>query len=159
MPRTKTWRGVANGVKGIVKRLRENEFFPDVVVTLGRGGGIFGGLIAGNLGTISVLGIDRVIIGTGREKVLTLVHTESLSTLQGKKVLLVTGEVITASDLSLARKAIESHKPSGLRTASYTVCRTAMEYPDYYAEETRKPTNAPWHIMSHYGRPTKPGWE
>jgi hypoxanthine phosphoribosyltransferase len=51
----------------IVKHFRLQEFKPEIVVCLGRGGCVFGGLLAGNLGIIPIIGIDREVINKCKE--------------------------------------------------------------------------------------------
>jgi hypoxanthine phosphoribosyltransferase len=158
-PRIKTWRSVVKGVKDIVTLLKKDKFSPDLVVSLGRGGAIFGGLVAGNLGAIPILGINRAIIADGNRKKIEIIYAESLQAVQGKKVLLVTGEIVTATDITTARESVCKFNPEELRTATYTVCKSAAEYPNYFAKETASPTNAPWRILPQYGRPNKPGMQ
>lgn len=159
LPGLRTWRSVTKGVRKIVKLLRRQEFKPEIIVCLGRGGCVFGGLLAGNIGIVPIIGIDREVISEGKDKKVELIHTEALSKLKGKKVLLVSGEVVTGTDLRTARKELE--KQTGdtalVRTASYTVCKSTAEYPDFYVKETRSPTNAPWRLLASYIRPNKPG--
>ena len=159
LPRLNTWRSVTKGARKIVKNLKLQEFRPEIVVCLGRGGCVFGGLLAGNLGIIPIIGIDREVINKGKDKQIRLIHLENVGNLKGKRILLVTGEVVTGTDLKTARIELEKQigDPTLIKTASYTVCKSTSEYPDLFVKETNSPTKAPWRLLPAYIRPNKPG--
>ncbi|MEW5923751.1 MAG: hypothetical protein AB1746_07175 [Candidatus Zixiibacteriota bacterium] len=149
-PRSKSWRSVCNAIRKIIHELETKSFIPDLVILYGRGGAIFGGLIAGNMGNIPVALFDREVINTDGTINTNPIHIDSLHYIKGKKILFVTGEVITGNQLLSAQKLIKKYMPDGLKTASYYVCRTSCCYPDHYFIESNTKVKVPWRLSSKY---------
>ncbi|TPV51732.1 hypothetical protein FJ444_21255 [Aestuariibacter sp. GS-14] len=155
VPSFSSWRSVRVAVQDLAKKMSIAGFKPDLVIMYGRGGAIFGGLLAGNLGNIPVISIDREVIDNNGTTETNLIHTYSLRSVQGKRVLLVTGEVATGSQLADAKRAILKKNPVELKTASYYVCETSSTYPDYYWKETKNIIHVPWRFGKSYRRTSK----
>lgn len=56
------WRRVTAGVKQIIKLIQQEDYRPDIVVGLGRGGFVVAGILSGNLGIVPLAGLDRQYI-------------------------------------------------------------------------------------------------
>ena len=155
IPSFSSWRSVRVAVQNLVKQMSIAGFQPDLIIMYGRGGAIFGGLLAGNLGNLPVISIDREVIDNEGTTETNLIHTYSLRSIEGKKVLLVTGEVATGVQLADAKKAVLKKKPSELKTASYYVCETSSTFPDFYWKETKNIIDVPWRFGKSYRRTSK----
>ncbi len=155
IPSFSSWRSVRIAVQKLAKQMSISGFNPEIVVMYGRGGAIFGGLLAGNLGNLPVISIDREVIYNVGTTETNLIHTNSLHNVAGKRALLVTGEVVTGSQLTSAKIAVTKENPAELRTASYYVCETSSTYPDFYWRETKQIINVPWRFGKSYRRTSK----
>lgn len=151
------WRTVRTAVKKIAKNMSIDGFHPEIVVMYGRGGAIFGGLLAGNIGNLPVVSIDREVLDSEGTTETRLIHTNALANVKNRKVLMVTGEVATGNQLAAALRAVKKSQPSELKSASYYVVETSSTYPNYYYRETKSIIDVPWRFWKSYRRTSKRG--
>lgn len=157
LPKNASWRQMTKAVENITQKMAIDGFKPDIVILYGRGGAIFGGLLAGNLGNIPVASIDRDVIDNSGVTDTKIINSNVMKGVKGKKVLFVTGEVITGNQLAKSKIALKKAQPSAIKTASYYVCDSSIAYPDYYQTETKSAIRAPWRIKADYKRTSKRG--
>lgn len=155
IPSFSSWRSVRKAVQRMAKQMSISGFKPEIVVMYGRGGAILGGLLAGNIGNLPVISIDREVIDSEGTTGTNLIYTNALRNITGMRVLLVTGEVATGSQLASAKSAVAKKKPAELKTASYYVCETSSTYPDFYWRETKQIIDVPWRFGKSYRRTSK----
>lgn len=131
----------------LVGQLREkiasdSEFSPDIVVSVGRSGATVGSILAGNLGPLPHLGIDR-INSWSREKTALKRDVEIVpdvsvlsSFLMDKSVLCVMSECDTGFTLEAATKELEDLPGIGtVRTAVLFRAASTHFVPDYFVEQ------------------------
>jgi hypoxanthine phosphoribosyltransferase len=153
---TNRWATVVKGVKIVIDKIRGEGYKPDIVVLYGRGGSVFGGLIAGNLGNLEVIALDRHIEQVGQEIKSEIIEPNALEAVSGRSVLLVDAEVITGTGLRQAIDAIKEHNPLDVRSAAYHVCTTTNINPEYVAFSSTTPVDVPWRFSTEYKRRSKP---
>jgi len=140
------WKHVETGMRKVMKELRVDNFTPELIVGLGRGGAIFGGLLAGNIGLVPLQLLDRVPPKQGEKKEVRLCGELVGSP---RVVLLVTGECIRGDSLSLAeRKLRERYPDATLRSVALVVRRQATHEPDIACYTGR--LTPPWRLSPDY---------
>ncbi len=160
-----TWSDVNKSMDNTINYLKGKSFHPDIVICLGRGGAIYGGLLAGNMGTIRIALIDRKKISYASESMHNpyflikpnISVFKSLINNQGKlNILLVTGEVVTGFDLYHAKLFLEdklekSQIKNTIMTISFTSLNHASYFPDY-ADKNEIPNykSPPWRKNEEY---------
>ena len=165
MKKAFSWREVTNGVSKIISNLRSRSFTPDIVVCLGRGGCIFGGMVAGNMGILRICTMDRKKVKAPEDALKppdffikpNIQALKSLSQSNEKlSILLITGEVVSGFDLYHAKLCLESELTKHgisyeLLTASFLSSNIAsaipMITPNYGVKVYRTP---PWRINPEY---------
>lgn len=117
--------------------LRNPRFTPDVVVSIGRSGAIAGAFLAGNLGSLRHLGIDRIhTYEQGNRSTELWPRCERFEhLLNNKDVLVVMAECVTGGTLQLARDELLKVKGIGaVRTAAAFRSDYALYSPDYVGD-------------------------
>jgi hypoxanthine phosphoribosyltransferase len=155
VPKFSSWRSVRRALSEIEKRLSVSGYYPDVIVLYGRGGAVFGGLLAGNLGNIPVLSIDREVLDIEGVVTTNVINSEGLTHVRGRNVLLVTGEVVTGTQLAAAKNAVQQASPKRVKTASYYVCEYSSCFPDFFWKVTKGVAQVPWRMGKKYRRTSK----
>ena len=155
-----TWKHVEKGVSETIRYLSSSNFQPHLVVCLGRGGCIFGGLIAGNLGVVRVCAVDRLKITSPEEAALLpdFFISPDLTSIAGNignkklQVLLVAGEVVTGYDLLHATKHLQKkYSNVEIVSVSLTVLEHANYMPNYsYMPGLSSYHKPPWRMNQQY---------
>lgn len=149
-----TWKTVERGVVKLIKLIREDNFQPDVIVGLGRGGSIIGALLSGNLGVIPFTAIDRRYHWESKKRSVSILDFGPI-TLENKRVLLATAEPYTGETLRAAVEYLQSRKPTETKVASLCKCEITTMVPHYYAFEIKSVEHVPWRILPAYVRDSK----
>jgi len=148
------WLDFWADLRGLQKIIMQDKSFkPEVVVSVGRGGAITGGMLAGNLGEIPHLGIDRAHKTRDNERITKIVpfNLEYLHQfLSGKSVLVVMTECLAGRTLPLARdKLKECMKGIGdIKTAVIYRKKDANFYPDYVFKDNETKIVVPFRTLS-----------
>lgn len=147
-----TWEDVVNLSKQLSEKIKRDNYQPDVVIAIARGGVVVARLICDFLGILDLLTIKV------EHWVETAAHLEDAVVkyplnvdLNGKKVLLVDDISDTGKSFAVAKKHIEENcHPLEIRTASMQHISPVSTFrPDYYAEEVKEWTwfMYPWNYV------------
>jgi len=153
--RTFDWKDVDKTAKRIIKRIRADGFYPDVIVSIGRGGSILGSILSGNLHdakqcpasevrNIPILGVDRIYDWHNGQRNEIENKMVDFSPLAGKAVLLVAADVLSGGTMKFFVKQIEAVQPAKLKTACLVKGITAPFRPDYVGREIPADFVMPW---------------
>ncbi len=144
-------------VEGKIKELKENliadQYFPSLIIGVGRGGAVVGALLSGCLGSIPLVVIDRIYKwgDNGREDSM-LISEIDLSN-YNEKVLIVAGELHTGNT---AKLYIEHIKASGAKAVKMFVLfkeKYPSFQPNYFGFESDfADIKLPWMITKEYKR-------
>jgi hypoxanthine phosphoribosyltransferase len=136
-----SWDDFHTAVNKLNEAIRKSDFFPEVALSVGRAGAIAAGMVAGNLGAIRILGVDRKWHERdGKRRSVTIVPpVERLAEeLKGKKVLCVMAEC--ESGLTLERLVKETRKICGrpaVKSAAVIQAENSVFPLDYFGEQVR----------------------
>lgn len=150
--RTFSWSDVDKYIKVIIKKMEDDFYIPDVVVTIGRGGAITGALLSGNMRVpshqkdrnIPFLGIDRVYEWRDGVRVEVKNKMVDYTPLKGKKVLLVASDILTGGTMKFYHNEISKVNPEEIRVACLVKGVTATFQPNYYGKEIPADFSMPW---------------
>ncbi len=130
-----TWNEIEKWVKMIVKKMKEDNFRPEIVVGLSRGGLIPARLISDYLQVKDLYAVKTEHWGITASPDGSARITQKLPiSVEDKKVLVVDDITDTGQSLSLAVDHIISYKPKELRSATLLHITHSKYVPNYYAE-------------------------
>lgn len=144
-----TWNKLDRQARKLIKKISCDDFIPDIIVTIGRGGAIIGAILSGNLAkkanesNIPFMGLERFYRWENGNRVEIDNNLLHYSTLKDRKVLLIAGDIITGETMSFYKSIIQPYA-SELRTACLLKSITTVFIPDYYAKEIAGDFKAPW---------------
>lgn len=147
-----TWEDVDKATRKIINKISEDEYYPEVIVTIGRGGAIVGALISGNLPApsgyknqnIPMLGLDRFYEWENGNRIEVGNKMVDFNPLFERKVLLVAGDVITGGTMRYFSEKITNASAKDLRTVALLKNKTATYNPDYFGREIPSDFASPW---------------
>lgn len=146
-----SWSDVDKYSKKVIEKIADDMFVPDIVVCIGRGGSIFGSILSGNIKVpehkmhnITILGIDRIYKWENGERQEVKNKLVDLTFLEGKKVLLVAGDIMTGGTMKVYLHQIEKTNPLEIRTACLVKGVASIFEPDYFGKEISANFDMPW---------------
>lgn len=150
-----SWRKVEKGIKQLKEDLIKSNYYPSLIVGIGRGGSIIGALLSGTLGNVPIIVIDRVYDWSSKERKEGFCENIKISK-NIDKVLLVAGELHSGNT---AKKYTEYFKEMGakeIKMVAYMKEPFPTFKPDFYSIETEKSNiRFPWMITKDYKRDSK----
>jgi hypoxanthine phosphoribosyltransferase len=144
------WKQVTKLVKDMLTDMRTRGYTPDLVLGVGRGGSILAGMLAGNLGHVPLAVLDTVLEHPDGVSRVEFRFPNCCPTLDGKKVLIVVGELYSGEDLRHAIEFVRGRCPGDIKTASLLTHPAASVRPDFVGLQSAKPLTAPWRITDAY---------
>ncbi len=142
-----SWRDIEYWSKDIVKKVRESEYEPEIVIGLARGGLVPARLISDYLNIKDLYAVKTEHWGVtatpdGKAKLAQGLQVS----IDGKKVLVVDDITDTGQSLKLALEHVINHTPREARTATLLHITHSKYVPDYYSEEVPE-NNWTWFIF------------
>jgi len=130
-----TWNEIEKWVNMIVKKMKEDDFSPEIVIGLARGGLIPARLISDYLQVKDLYAVKTEHWGITASPDGSARITQKLPiSVENKKVLVVDDITDTGQSLSLAVDHINSYKPKELRSATLLHITHSKYVPHYFAE-------------------------
>jgi len=150
-----SWNEFDKHSKQLIKKISSQGYYPDLIVTIGRGGAILGSIISGNLlsqnaniekrrRNIPILGCDRMYEWENGQRIEVPNRMIDLKPLKGNKVLLVAGDILTGSTIKFFLKQVEEVDPESVKTACLVKGITATFSPDFFGKEIPGDFRMPW---------------
>jgi hypothetical protein len=148
------WHRVTAAVKRLIVKIQQANFQPDLVVGLGRGGFVVAGMLSGNLGIVTLAGLDRRYLWEGQHRQVKIVDLGSLN-VTGKKILLIVAEPYTGETLRKGYEYLQERGAKQIKTAALFKADLCNFVPDFYAYDVKHVTRLPWRITDLYARDSK----
>jgi len=149
--KTFSWGDVDKNSKVIIKKIACDNYMPDVIVGIGRGGSILGAIISGNLPipnrkarNIPILGVDRLYEWQNGARIETENKMIDFSPLEGQKILLVAGDVLTGGTMKFYVNQLEQANVAKIKSACLVKGVITTFQPDYFGKEIPGEFNMPW---------------
>lgn len=148
-----SWGDVDKCCKKVIKQIRNSGFKPDVIVTIGRGGAVFGAILSGNTSShkdkhqksnIPILGVDRIYEWENNCRNEIPNKMVSFAPLAGKKILLVAGDILSGGTMKFHLNQLEEVNVKGIRTACIVKGSSSTLHPDYFGKEILADFRMPW---------------
>ncbi|CAI1493561.1 Putative phosphoribosyltransferase [Thermococcus nautili] len=131
-----SWEDIERWAKEGVWKVLEDDWRPDVIVGLARGGWVPARLYCDYLGVKDLVSLKVEHWGvTATPDGKAKLKYGSNYNLEGKKVLIVDDISDTGESLTLAKNYVESQKPAEIRTATLLTIKGSRFKPDYFGEE------------------------
>ena len=130
------WQEIYEIAKETTNKIKESDFYPDVIVAVSRGGLVPGRLFADFLHIKEVYTIkaDHWGLTATKDGEAKLSHGLSLD-LNGKMVLIVDDITDTGESMKLAKEHIETKNPTQVKTATIYHLKNSKYIPDFFGEE------------------------
>jgi hypoxanthine phosphoribosyltransferase len=129
----------------LFEKITEDEFFPDVIVGIARGGWIPARLLADFYGNRRTANIKiEFYDDTVRASEDPIITQEISENVEGKVVLVVDDVADSGKSLIAAVEHIKKMNPKEIRTATLYYKRHSILKPDYYIRETKSWVVYPW---------------
>jgi len=150
-----SWKKVEKGIKQLKEDLIKANYYPTLIVGIGRGGSITGALLSGTLGNIPIVVIDRVYEWTDKGRKEGVFENIRISK-NIDRVLLVAGELHSGNT---AKKYVEYFQTMGAKEIKMLTFMTEP-YPTFkpdffYIESDKSNIRFPWMITKDYKRDSK----
>jgi probable phosphoglycerate mutase len=150
-----SWRQIEKGIKQLKEDLLKANYYPTLIVGIGRGGSITGALLSGTLGNVPIIVIDRVYEWTSKERREGFCENIRV-TKNIEKVLLVAGELHSGNTAKRYTEYFESMGANEIRMLTFMKEPYPTFKPDFFYLETNKSNiRFPWMITKDYKRDSK----
>lgn len=148
------WRKVEYGVRETIRRLRSDNWIPDLVLAIGRSGAIYGGLIAGNMGNLPMAILDRHLVWDKASRQYVADHHSTLNLPDDcRRVLVVVGEVYSGQSLASSGQRIrDATQGRSVRTACLVHSNHSNVQVDYSVFKVDSEVRPAWILDRDYKR-------
>lgn len=145
------WKEVEKLVLRLIDLVEHDDFSPDLVLGVGRGGAIVAGMLAGNMGQLPLVCIDTSSTrDSGGAKCVVIRFPSAVPPLKDKRVLIVVGELYSGEDMRTAIDFVARRKPQSIKTLSLLTHPASVVRPDFFGRQTDSPLVAPWRLTEGY---------
>ena len=146
-----SWKDIEDWTKGIMKMIIADDYNPDIIVGIARGGLVPARMVADYLFKKDLLSIKTEHWGVTETMDGKAVLKEKLNyDVSGKKVLIVDDITDTGESMRLSYNYIKSLNPAELKTTSMLYVNGSSYTPDYYGKGLSKEEWAwfvfPWNV-------------
>ncbi len=142
-----SWGDTRRGLEHIQVAMEQDNFIPDIIVGLGRSGGVVGGILACLMGSLPIDLLD--LHYTRKDKAYRVeFRTESFKLPEdAKKVLVIEGATTAGTTLTTASKLLADQYPGIEFRYAVLIQSEASQFTcNYYAfSERKKILSLPWH--------------
>jgi len=146
-----SWWSIESRSKYLIRKIKEEDYKPDMIIGLGRSGAILGGILSGNLGIIPITVVDRLYSWNQRNartiEVLNFLQSEIIS---DKRILLVDAAPHTAETAKVIEESLLGMNPTEVRVASLYRTRNMLRIPDYYVKYEKQAKKMPWRFSEDF---------
>ena len=147
-----SWKKVEKGIKQLKEDLIRSNYYPTLIVGIGRGGSITGALLSGTLGNIPIIVIDRVYDWTDKERKEGFCEKIRLKK-NIERVLLVAGELHTGNTARQYTSYFENMGAGEIKMLAFMKEPYSTFKPDYhYLESNKTNMRFPWMLTKDYKR-------
>lgn len=151
-----SWKSIEKHVLFLIRKLRERQYMPDLIVGIGRSGGVIASMISGNMGIIPLCVIDRKYWWENGVRKMEIISTLNSNFIQGKKILMVMAETFSGETIKMCKKYLSEMKPDEIMTLVIFKGDKSPVTPDFYAELANDKMPVPWRITPEYIRDSNP---
>ena len=146
-----SWKDIEDWTKGIMKMIIADDYNPDIIVGIARGGLVPARMVADYLFKKDLLSIKTEHWGVTATMDGKAVLKEKLNyDISGKKVLIVDDITDTGESMRLSYNYIKSLNPAEVKTTSMLYVNGSSYTPDYYGKGLSKEEWAwfvfPWNV-------------
>lgn len=154
IPKKIGWGRIEEGARKTIKRLRSDNWVPDLVLAIGRSGAIYGGLIAGNMGNLPMAILDRHLVWDNTKREFVADHHSMLQLPEDyRRILVVVGEVYSGQSLTASMEQLTTAcAGKSIRTACLVISKNATTNVDYFVYQVERSVRPAWILNDDYKR-------
>lgn len=142
-----TWNRIEKSIKNLINQINIDNYNPDIILSIGRGGAIVGANISANLyPTFKPLIYWDIYYTMLNGDKINNYSVNSKNDFKNKKVLIVVGNVYSGKTLEDVIALLEKFNPIEIKSASLTKSQLAKVKVNYFAIELNKRTNMAWNF-------------
>ncbi len=146
------WKKVEKGVIRLRDKLIRDQYYPTLIVGIGRGGSIIGALLSGCLGNVPIIVIDRVYKWENHHREEGFCDEIRINK-NIDKVLLVSGELHSGNTARKYHEYFNNLGAKQIKMLTFMKEPHPTFQPDYYHIETSKSEiRFPWMLTKDYKR-------
>ena len=150
-----SWKSAQKAAKDIADRVVIDNFSPDLIVGIGRGGAIMAAMISGCLGHRPIFVIDRKYTWQKGRRIDDMLFKFHLPSALYKNVLLIAGETHTGNTMRLYYNYLKDIGAKEIRRASFYYQEGSTETVEYIGFESSKDILMPWMFTKRYIRDSR----
>jgi hypoxanthine phosphoribosyltransferase len=148
-----SWRDVDKLSKRVIRNIDDSGFCPDIIVTIGRGGAVFGSVLSGNLSgngcrskksNVPILGVDRMYTWENGQRIEVPNELVDFDPLTDKRVLLVAGDVLSGGTMRFHLDQLKKVGVAEVRTACLVKGAAATLQPNFVGKKIPADFRMPW---------------
>lgn len=140
-----TWDEVYDMLLSLADKIRKNEFQPDIIVGVSRGGWPPARVLSDLLGNPNVANVRaEFYVGVAQTRCEPALTQPVSVPVEGKKILVVDEVADTGKSLKLVKNHIVEQGASKVKIATVYYKPWSVMKPDYYEKETRRWIVFPW---------------
>ena len=143
-----SWRRIDKLIVDLVHEIENENFNPDLIIGVGRGGSLVAAIIATNLeGRIEMACVDTHVKEDplGRKHVV-LRRPGKLPNVRDRHVLVVVAELYSGQDMRDALNYLQKQEPANLRSLAVLVGPSSNVRPSFIGVPTKHQPLAPWRL-------------
>lgn len=154
-----TWKTLEKAIIILKNKLIRDNYYPTLIIGIGRGGAVTGALLSGCLGNVPIIVIDRIYKWEGQQRKENLCEEIKINT-NIEKVLLVAGELHSGNTAKKYKNYFIELGAKEIRMLAFMKEPYPTFQPDYYYLDTSKINiRFPWMITKDYKRDSKINYE
>jgi probable phosphoglycerate mutase len=145
-----SWRQVAKGILKLRDDLINTNYFPTLIIGIGRGGSVTGALLSGSFGNIPIIVIDRVYEWKDQQRNESFLEDIRI-TKNLERVLIVAGELHSGNTMKKYIAYFNSLNAGQIKTLAFLKEPFPTFNPDfYYRVSSNGHIRLPWMLTEHY---------
>jgi len=140
-----SWEQIYEALLNLANRIRKNDFKPDVIVGVSRGGWPPARIMSDLLENPELANVRaEFYLGVAKTKGDPVITQPVFASVTGKKVLIVDEVADTGKSLLLVKSHLEEHGATEVKIMTIYYKPWSIVVPDWYAKETSRWIVFPW---------------
>lgn len=144
------WKSLEKYTKKVIKSMAKENYEPDMIVGIGRGGAILASLLSGNMvrkntkKNITIYCIDRIYKWEDDHRTEVENPYIQYEIFEGLHILLVAGDVVSGKTMTFYLEKLKEHHITSIKTATIVKSVGATFIPNFVGKKITSKFKMPW---------------